>query len=209
MTEHAFVAEVSEVLNLVIHSLYSHRDIFLRELISNASDAIDKRRFLALTSPELAGTEAEIRVSADTTAKTLTIEDTGIGMTEEELIKNLGTVAHSGTKALLKRMADNKGDLQLIGQFGVGFYSAYLVADRVDVYTRAAAPDAPGLVWSSDAKSSFTVAPSELAEVGTRVVLHLKDDAAEFLESYKLQEIVERYSDYVAHPHCGNGQKPR
>jgi molecular chaperone HtpG len=207
MTEHAFVAEVSEVLRLVIHSLYSHREIFLRELVSNASDAVDKLRFRAITEPALLGEEPalEIRIFTDEAAGTLTIEDTGIGMTEEELVKNLGTVAHSGTRELLKKLGEQKGDLSLIGQFGVGFYSAYLVADRVDVESRAAgaaagAGDAGGFKWSSDGTSKFTVEPTDKKDRGTRVVLHLKADAKEFLESWKITELVRRYSDYVAHP---------
>ncbi len=201
MTEHAFVAEVSEVLRLVIHSLYSHREIFLRELVSNASDAVDKLRFRAITEPALLGDEPtlEIRIRADEAAGTLTIEDTGIGMTEEELVKNLGTVAHSGTRELLKKLGEQKGDLSLIGQFGVGFYSAYLVADRVDVESRAAGAEA-AFKWSSDGTSKFTVEPSEKKDRGTKVVLHLKSDAKEFLENWKLTELVRRYSDYVAHP---------
>jgi molecular chaperone HtpG len=202
MTEHAFVAEVSEVLRLVIHSLYSHREIFLRELVSNASDALDKRRFRAITEPSInpEGHVLEVRITPDVKAGTLTIEDAGIGMTEAELVKNLGTVAHSGTKALLAQLGEKKGDLNLIGQFGVGFYSAYLVADRVDVYSRAAEGDGKAYKWSSDAKSSFTVEPADMATSGTRIVLHLRDDAKEFLESWKLTQLVRQYSDYVAYP---------
>ncbi len=201
MTEHAFVAEVSEVLRLVIHSLYSHREIFLRELVSNASDAVDKLRFRAITEPALLGDEPtlEIRIRADAAAATLTIEDTGIGMTEEELVKNLGTVAHSGTRELLKKLGEQKGDLSLIGQFGVGFYSAYLVADRVDVESRAAGAEA-AFRWSSDGTSKFTVEAIGKKDRGTKVVLHLKEEAKEFLENWKLTEMVRRYSDYVAHP---------
>ncbi|MFO0665609.1 MAG: molecular chaperone HtpG [Polyangiaceae bacterium] len=205
-TSHAFVAEVSEVLKLVIHSLYSHKEIAIRELVSNASDALDKLRFRAITEPNLYGDDntLEIRIRPNKDASTLTIEDTGIGMTEAEMIKNLGTVAHSGTRELLKKLEDSKkADLNLIGQFGVGFYSAYLVADRVDVYSRAAGhPDT--YLWSSDAKSSFTVerVPAEVGELvhGTRIVLHLKEDAKEFLEPWKLTELVKKYSDYVSHP---------
>jgi molecular chaperone HtpG len=202
MTEHAFVAEVSEVLRLVIHSLYSNRDIFLRELVSNASDALDKRRFRALTDTALMpeGHVLEVKILVDAAAGTLTIQDSGIGMSEEELVKNLGTVAHSGTKALLSQLGDKKGDLSLIGQFGVGFYSAYLVADRVDVITCAAGEGSKAFKWSSDAKSSFTVEASEWSETGTQVVLHLREDAKEFLESWKLANLVRTYSDYVTYP---------
>lgn len=202
---HAFVAEVSEVLKLVIHSLYSHKEIAIRELVSNVSDALDKLRFRAITEPALYAGDStlEIRLRPNKDAATLTIEDTGIGMTDAEMVKNLGTVAHSGTRELLKKLEDSKkADLNLIGQFGVGFYSAYLIADRVDVYSRAAGT-AETFLWSSDAKSSFTVerVPPEEGELvhGTRIVLHLKGDAKEFLEPWKLTELVQKYSDYVSH----------
>jgi molecular chaperone HtpG len=202
MTEHAFVAEVSEVLRLVIHSLYSNREIFLRELVSNASDALDKRRFRALTESALIpeGHVLEVRITPDSKSGTITLEDTGIGMTEEELVKNLGTVAHSGTKKLLSELGEKKGDLNLIGQFGVGFYSAYLIADRVDVYSKSAEPGSKGFKWSSDAKSAFTVEPVELDAAGTKLVLHVKEDAKEFLESWKLTQLIRQYSDYVIYP---------
>lgn len=198
---HDFEAEVSQVLHLVIHSLYSHKEVFLRELVSNASDALDKLRFRALTDPALmAGEEAlEIRILVDRVAGTLTIEDTGIGMTEAELTRELGTVARSGSKAFLEQLADKKKDVSLIGQFGVGFYSAYLVADRVDVVSRAAGETA-GHLWSSDGKKSFTVVSAPRAARGTAVTLHLKEDQKEFLEPWRLRELISRYSDYVAHP---------
>jgi molecular chaperone HtpG len=198
---HDFEAEVSQVLHLVIHSLYSHKEVFLRELVSNASDALDKLRFRALTEPGLmAGEEAlEIRILVDRAAETLTIEDTGVGMTEAELTRELGTVARSGSKAFLEQLADKKKDVSLIGQFGVGFYSAYLVADRVDVVSRAAG-ETVGHRWSSDGKKSFTVEPAERAARGTSVTLHLKEDQKEFLEPWRLRELIARYSDYVAHP---------
>jgi molecular chaperone HtpG len=198
---HDFEAEVSQVLHLVIHSLYSHKEVFLRELVSNASDALDKLRFRALTEPGLlAGDEAlEIRIVVDKAAGTLTIEDTGIGMTEAELTRELGTVARSGSKAFIEALADKKKDVSLIGQFGVGFYSAYLVADRVDVVSRAAG-DAAGHRWSSDGKKSFTVETAAKAGRGTSVTLHLKEDQKEFLEHWRLRELIARYSDYVAHP---------
>jgi len=192
---------VSQVLHLVIHSLYSHKEVFLRELVSNASDALDKLRFRALTEPALmAGDEAlEIRILVDRAAGTLTIEDTGIGMTEAELTRELGTVARSGSKAFLEQLADKKKDVSLIGQFGVGFYSAYLVADRVDVVSRAAG-ETGGYLWSSDGKKSFTVTSAPRAMRGTSVTLHLKEDQKEFLEPWRLRELISRYSDYVAHP---------
>ena len=207
MTTHKFQAEVGQVLHLVIHSLYSHKEIFLRELVSNASDALDKLRFRALTEPELtAGDDAlEIRIVPDVENKTLTIEDSGIGMTEAELTQNLGTIAHSGSRAFLEQLAKQEGatakdkGVTLIGQFGVGFYSAYLVADRVDVISRAAG-STDAFRWTSDGKDSFTIAKVERAQRGTSVVLHLRADQEEFLEEWRLRELVARYSDFVAHP---------
>jgi molecular chaperone HtpG len=200
---HAFQAEVAQVLHLVIHSLYSHKEVFLRELISNASDALDKLRFRALTEPALASDDAplEIRIVPDKTAGTLTIEDTGIGMTHEDLVRDLGTVARSGSKAFLQQLqAKGEGkDLSLIGQFGVGFYSAYLVADRVDVVSRAAGQD-QAWRWRSDGKDTFYVDGDSRPTRGTSVVLHLKEDQKEFLEDYRLKDLVRRYSDYVSHP---------
>jgi molecular chaperone HtpG len=204
-TTHKFQAEVGQVLHLVIHSLYSHKEIFLRELVSNASDALDKLRFRALTEPQLtAGDDAlEIRLVPDAEKKTLTIEDTGIGMTEAELAENLGTIAHSGSRAFLEQLAKQGSDkdkgVTLIGQFGVGFYSAYLVADRVDVISRAAGSE-QAFRWTSDGKESFSIVPAERAQRGTSVVLHLRADQEEFLEEWRLRELVVRYSDFVAHP---------
>jgi molecular chaperone HtpG len=200
---HSFQAEVSQVLHLVIHSLYSHKDIFLRELVSNASDALDKLRFRALTEPELyeGDTALVIRIRADRDRKTVTIEDTGIGMTEEDLVRDLGTVARSGSRAFLEQLAQRgQTDARLIGQFGVGFYSAYLVADRVEVVSRAAGAGQTGHHWVSEGKDTFTVEPSERATRGTSITLHLRDDQTEFLEEWRLRNLVKRYSDYVSHP---------
>ena len=200
---HPFQAEVSQVLHLVIHSLYSHKEIFLRELVSNASDALDKLRFLALTEPDLFEGDSSlvIRVRADRDAKTLTIDDTGVGMTEEELIRDLGTVARSGSRAFLEQLAQRgQKDARLIGQFGVGFYSAYLVADRVDVASRAAGAGQTAHKWSSDGKESFTVEPSDRTERGTAITMYLRDDQLEFLDDWRLRDLVKRYSDYVGHP---------
>jgi len=201
---HEFEAEVGQVLHLVIHSLYSHKEVFLRELVSNASDALDKLRFRALTEPTLleGDTALEIRITADREKRTLTIEDNGVGMTKEELTRELGTVARSGSKAFLEQLAERKKDVNLIGQFGVGFYSAYLVADRVDVVSRAAG-HAEAFRWSSDGKKSFTVvgvSPDDMIHRGTRVTLHLKEDQTEFLEAWRIRELVSRYSDYVSQP---------
>ncbi len=200
---HPFQAEVSQVLHLVIHSLYSHKEIFLRELISNASDALDKLRFRSLTDPTLTSGDVplEIRLVADKEKGSLTIEDTGVGMTHEELVRDLGTVARSGSKAFLEHLkARGEGkDLSLIGQFGVGFYSAYLVADRVDVVSRAAG-SAEAWHWRSDGKETFFVESDTRATHGTSITLHLKQDQREFLEDWRLKELVRRYSDYVSHP---------
>lgn len=200
---HKFQAEVSEVLHLVIHSLYSHKEIFLRELISNASDALDKLRFRAISEPALleGGGELGIRLVPDEAAGTLTIEDNGIGMTRDELVAHLGTIAHSGSRAFLAALEQQgkSKDVNLIGQFGVGFYSAYLVADRVEVVSRAAGADA-AFVWASEAKDTFTVEPAERATRGTSVVLHLRKEHQEFLTPFRLRELVRRYSDFVSHP---------
>jgi molecular chaperone HtpG len=200
---HSFQAEVAQVLHLVIHSLYSHKEIFLRELISNASDALDKLRFRGLTEPELYGGETAltIRIRADREKKTLTIEDTGIGMTREELVVDLGTVARSGSRAFLEKLAERgQKDARLIGQFGVGFYSAYLVADHVEVVSRAAGEGQTAHRWVSEGKDTFTVAPDPRTERGTAVTLHLRADQLEFLEEWRLRDLVKRYSDYVSHP---------
>ncbi len=199
-TTHEFQASVNQVLSLVINSLYSNKEIFLRELISNASDALDKLRFRAITDADLAKDEARIRLVADAEAGTLTLLDTGVGMSREELEKNLGTVAHSGTKAFLDQIEEAKrADLDQIGQFGVGFYSAYLVADEVQVVSREAGSE-EAFSWTSTGQDSFTIEPAERSEHGTSIILHLKDDQKEFLEPHRVRELVRRYSDYVAHP---------
>jgi len=199
MTEHRFQAEVGRVLSLVINSLYSNKEIFLRELISNASDALDKLRFRAITEPHLLEGESalRIRLHADKERGVLSIEDTGIGMTEAELVENLGTVARSGSQAFLAKLEQSaKKDVSIIGQFGVGFYSAYLVADRVDVISRAAGSD-KAFKWSSDGKETFQVEPAERPVRGTTIELHLRDDQKEFLETWSLRDLVRRYSDYM------------
>jgi molecular chaperone HtpG len=199
-----FQAEVRELLKLMIHSLYSHREIFLRELISNASDANDKLRFESLANPGLlAGdTELAIWIEADKDQGTLSIRDNGIGMSQDEAIANLGTIARSGTSEFFKKLSgDQQKDSQLIGQFGVGFYSAFIVAERVEVLTRrAGAAAAEGVRWESSADGEFTIETVELAQRGTTVILHLKDDAREFLDSWRLRSLVRRYSDHIAFP---------
>jgi molecular chaperone HtpG len=200
---HPFEADVSQVLHLVIHSLYSHKEIFLRELVSNASDALDKLRFKALTSEALyeGDTELAILIHADREAGTLTIEDSGIGMTQEELVRDLGTVARSGSRAFLEQLAQQgKKDARLIGQFGVGFYSAFLVADRVEVVSRAAGEGNTAHRWVSEGKDTFTVAAAERTKRGTAITLHLREDQKEFLDGWRLRDLITRYSDYVSHP---------
>src|ERR1041384_1299351 len=199
-----FQAEVRELLRLMIHSLYSHREIFLRELISNASDANDKLRFESLSKPELmAGdTELAIWIEADATRKTITIRDNGIGMSRDETVSHLGTIARSGTAEFFKKLSgDQQKDSQLIGQFGVGFYSAFIVAERVEVFSRRAGlAAAEGVHWESAADGQFTVENVELERRGTSIVLHLKEEAKEFLDSWRLRSLVRRYSDHIAFP---------
>ena len=201
---HSFQAEVKQILHLVTHSLYSNKEIFLRELISNASDACDKLRFEALDNSALYedAPNLEVRVLFDAQAKTLTIRDNGIGMSESEAIEHLGTIAKSGTAEFLARMTgDQKQDAQLIGQFGVGFYSSFIVADRVDVYSRRAGLDAAaGVHWQSAGDGEFSVATVELPERGTRIVLHLKEGEQDFADAYRIRSLVRKYSDHIAFP---------
>ena len=203
---HQFQAEVAELLNLMVHSVYSETDVFLRELISNASDACDKVRYEAIANPALlAGDERlAIRLKPDAAAKTLTIADNGIGMDRQELIDNLGTVARSGTKAFLKGLKDAKDGLGLIGQFGVGFYAAFMVADRIEVTSRRAG-SSEAWVWSSTGGAGFDVAPASAEQAGrvsrgTEIVLHLKEDAARYLQAYELERVVRTYSDHILFP---------
>ncbi|HEY6453141.1 MAG TPA: molecular chaperone HtpG [Steroidobacteraceae bacterium] len=200
----SFQAEVRELLQLMIHSLYSHREIFVRELISNASDANDKLRFLALSNPALLGSDAALAIwiDADAKAGTVTVRDNGIGLRREEAIADLGTIAKSGTAEFFKRLTgDQQKDAQLIGQFGVGFYSAFIVAERVEVLSRRAdAPAEAGVRWESSADGQFTVETITRAERGTSVILHLKPDAREFADGFRLRSLVRRYSDHIAFP---------
>ena len=199
-----FQTEVRQLLKLMIHSLYSNKEIFLRELISNASDAADKLRFEALAAPELLEDSAElgIRVELDKDANTIAVVDNGIGMSRDELIENLGTIARSGTAEFLGRMTgDARKDATLIGQFGVGFYSAFIVADHVTVETRRAGSDAgEGARWSSDGQGEFTVEAIEKGARGTRVTLHLKDDESEFAEALRVETLIHKYSDHIDFP---------
>jgi molecular chaperone HtpG len=200
-----FRTELKQILDIIIHSLYSHKDIFLRELISNASDAIDTLRFQSLTRSELLDGDAEwkIKLIPDEKAGTLTVSDNGIGMSRESIVENLGTIAKSGTRAFLEALqqADAKDRPELIGQFGVGFYSAFMVADKVAVVSRLAGdPPEAGVRWESDGQGSFTVETVNKPTRGTDVTLHLRDDAKEFLHEWKLRELVKTYSDFVEHP---------
>ncbi|PRA69363.1 MULTISPECIES: molecular chaperone HtpG [Pseudomonas] len=199
-----FQTEVKQLLHLMIHSLYSNKEIFLRELISNASDAVDKLRFEALAKPELleGGAELKIRVSFDKDANTVILEDNGIGMSREDVITHLGTIAKSGTADFMKNLSgDQKKDSHLIGQFGVGFYSAFIVADQVDVFSRRAGqPAAEGVHWSSKGEGEFEVATIDKPERGTRIVLHLKKGEEEFADGWRLRNIIKKYSDHIALP---------
>ena len=199
---HEFGAEVGRLLDLVVHSLYSEREIFLRELVANAADATDRRRFEALSDQALGLPEgAGVRVVPDKDARTLTIEDQGIGMTREELASNLGTIARSGTRAFAAGLEGAKPDEKpsLIGQFGVGFYAAFMVADRVAVTSRKAGSDQAWL-WASDGRGEYTLAPAERAEAGTTIVLHMKSDAEEYLEPYRLETAIRKWADHIALP---------
>ncbi|MGO9931318.1 MAG: molecular chaperone HtpG [Steroidobacteraceae bacterium] len=195
-----FQAETKQVLRLVIHSLYSHKEIFLRELISNASDACEKLRFEALAKPDLLGTDAlAITLTPDSAARTLSVKDNGIGMSEDEVIDNLGTIARSGTRKFLETLSgDSAKDAQLIGQFGVGFYSAFIVADKVTVLSKRA--DAPAVRWESDGEGQYQIQSSAKADRGTEVILHLRDEDKEFLEAGRLRQLVRKYSDHLSIP---------
>ncbi len=202
-----FKTELKQLLDLIIHSLYTKKEIFLRELISNAADAIDKLRFEALKRPELLeggpSGDFKIKLTPDEKAQTLTVSDDGIGMTREQIVDHLGTIAKSGTRAFLDSLkaADAQQRPELIGQFGVGFYASFMVADRVTVISRGAGTGPTDAVkWTSDGQGAFTVEPAERATRGTDVILHLRDDAKEFTSTWRLREIVKRYSDYIEHP---------
>ncbi|WP_294963591.1 molecular chaperone HtpG [uncultured Gilliamella sp.] len=199
-----FQSEVKQILHLMIHSLYSNKEIFLRELISNASDAADKLRFRALENPDLYAGDGElgVRISANKEAGTLTISDNGIGMTRDEVIENLGTIAKSGTKAFLESIgSDQAKDSQLIGQFGVGFYSAFIVADKVTVRTRAATAKADEAVkWESAGEGEYTISDDTKETRGTEITLHLKEEEKEFLDDWRLRSIISKYSDHISLP---------
>ena len=202
--KHSFQAEVAQLLHLVTHSLYSNPEIFLRELISNASDACDKLRFEGINHPEYYENEPElhVRVTLDKDNKTITISDNGIGLSQQEAIDNLGTIAKSGTKDFMSKLSgDQKSDAQLIGQFGVGFYSGFIVADKITVESRRAGTDASeGVRWISGGTGDFEVAQIDKASRGTDIILHLRDDAFDYLESHKVKQIINKYSDHISLP---------
>ncbi len=202
MAKHKFQTEANQILNLMIHSLYSNKEIFLRELISNASDALDKLNMLVLTDENYKDVKFDPRIELfiDKDAKTLTIRDTGIGMNEEELIKNLGTIANSGTKAFLEQLSgDAKKDAKLIGQFGVGFYSAFMVAKSVEVYSKKANEE-QAYKWVSSGDGEFEIEKAELDGHGTKIILHLKEEEEEFLDEWRIESIVKKYSNHIPFP---------
>lgn len=207
---HTFQAEVKQVLDIVIHSLYTDREIFLRELISNSSDALEKMRVKEIAENSVYQPDAELKieVAVDKDAGTITLTDTGIGMSKDELQENLGTIAKSGTKAFLNALKEKgEGNEAVIGQFGVGFYSAFMVADKVVVTSRNWEPEGSAWQWSSDGSGSYTIEPAEKEERGSQIVLHLKEDQKEFLESYKLKSLIERYSNFIGFPLSLDGER--
>jgi len=204
-----FQAEIKQLLDIVIHSLYTEKEIFVRELVSNASDALEKLRHTQLTEKEIFDDTLalEINVTTDDKAKTLTIQDFGIGMTRDELVKNLGTIAHSGSKAFLKALGEgSQKNANLIGQFGVGFYSAFMVAKSVKVYSHSWKKDEPGHVWTSDGSGSYEIEEVEGQQRGVKIVVELKDDCADYSQEWKIKEILERYSAFVSFPINLNGK---
>lgn len=208
--KHTFQAEIQQLLDLVVHSLYTDKDIFLRELISNASDSMEKVRHLEGTEKLFkdAGVDLQITLELDKEAKTITLTDRGVGMTREELVENLGTIAHSGTKAFLEQMKETGGSpAGLIGQFGVGFYSAFMVADKVEVFSRSWKDGAQNLRWESDGKTGYEIEETEELPRGVRIVLHLNEKSADFAEEYKVKGLITRYSNFVGFPILLDGKR--
>lgn len=208
--KHVFQAEIQQLLDLVVHSLYTDKDIFLRELISNASDSMEKVRHLEGTEKDIkdAGDELEITLELDKEAKTVTLTDRGVGMTHDELVENLGTIAHSGTKAFLEQLKETGGSpAGLIGQFGVGFYSAFMVADKVEVFTRSWKAGSKSLRWESDGKTGYEIEEVDELPRGVKIVLHLNEKSADFTEEYKVKTLIERYSNFVGFPILLEGKR--
>ncbi len=202
MSQHEFQTEVSQLLDLIIHSLYSHKEIFLRELISNSSDALDKLKYLALTEEKFKKLDfvPRIDIEFNKDANTITVRDTGIGMNDEDLVENLGTIARSGTRRFLQNISgDQKKDSNLIGQFGVGFYSCYMVADRVDVLTKKAGEE-KGWKWTSDGRTGYDIEPIDKNDFGTTVILYLNDEGTEYASRWEIENIVKKYSNHIAFP---------
>jgi molecular chaperone HtpG len=208
--KHHFQAEIQQLLNIVIHSLYTDKEIFIRELISNAADALEKFRFLQTSGKQVYQPDLPLKISiqTDETANTITFTDTGIGMTHGDLVENLGTIAHSGSKAFVKSLSANKGkpDLNLIGQFGVGFYSAFMAGKKVVVTSRSFEPDEQGWTWSSEGEGGYEMQPAADAPRGTSVVVHLKDDEKDFAKEWRVEGVIKRYSNFVPFPIELNGK---
>ncbi|HEY5777624.1 MAG TPA: molecular chaperone HtpG [Terrimicrobiaceae bacterium] len=205
--KHAFQAEIAQLLDIVIHSLYTDKEIFIRELISNAADATEKLRFLQTSGTDVFESDRPltISVSTDDTGHTISVADSGIGMTRDELIENLGTIAHSGSKAFLQQIKENAGNPSIIGQFGVGFYSSFMVGTKVTVYTRSYLAEETGWIWSSDGVSSYDIEPGLDLPRGTRIVINLKESDREFSRAHRVESIIKRYSNFVAFPIELNG----
>ena len=205
-----FKTESKKLLDLMINSIYTNKEIFLRELISNASDAVDKLYFKSLTDTTIAVSKDDlsINVAFDKDARTITVSDTGIGMTEADLVENLGTIAHSGTKKFLEALKQKQeGGTDLIGQFGVGFYSSFMVAEQVEVFTHSHEPEAASLRWVSEGREGYSIETlDEPLDRGTRIVIHLKEEYAEFSQDYRVKELLRRYSNFVAFPINFNGE---
>ncbi|MFN8597139.1 MAG: molecular chaperone HtpG [Anaerolineae bacterium] len=199
---HEFKAEIQQLLNILVHSLYTDRDVFLRELISNASDALSRLQFEMLTNRDVLDPDAELKImiECDKDNRTLTIRDTGIGMTRDEIVDNLGTIAHSGAAEFIRKLQAEKKPADVIGQFGVGFYSVYMVADEVTVTSRSYRPDAQAVEWTSKGDNTYTLAEVEKADRGTAITVKLKEDAAEYAEDWKIEQIVKKHSDFVSFP---------
>ena len=201
--QYSFKAETKQLLNILIHSLYKDREVFLRELLSNASDALNRLRFEMVTNRDVLDSNAELKIhiAADKETRTLIIQDTGLGMTRDEVIENLGTIAQSGARKFLELTKEQKGDFsQVIGQFGVGFYSVFMVAEWVRVTSRSFRKDAEAVTWYATGEDNYQIGPAEMSERGTRIEIKLKEDASEFAEEYRIKNIIHKHSDYIGFP---------
>ena len=201
--QYSFKAETKQLLNILIHSLYKEREVFLRELLSNASDALNRLRFETVTNRDVLDLNAELKIhiTADKDSRLLTIQDTGIGMTKDEVIENLGTIAQSGARKFLDLAKDKQADFsQIIGQFGVGFYSVFMAAEWVRVTSRSFKPDAEAVTWYATGEDNYQISRADMSERGTKIEIKLKEDAAEFAEEYRLKNIIHKHSDYIGFP---------